>query len=208
MMDELRMIAWEITRRCNLSCVHCRASAQTERDPDELTTEECFRLLDDIASFSQPVIILTGGEPLLREDVFEIAHYGNELGLRMVMAVNGTLVDEETAQKMQDVGIQRISVSIDGATAETHDRFRQVPGAFDAAIQGIKSAKKVGLEFQINSSLTMKPMKKCRPRRSRRPLPNCRNVTLMSQPRKNENHMRSTPNDANASSPIGCSGHQ
>ena len=154
MIDELRMIAWEITRQCNLSCVHCRASAQTGRDPDELTTEECLRLLDDIASFSQPVIILTGGEPLLREDVFEIAHYGSEKGLRLVMAVNGTLVDEDTARNMQDAGIQRISVSIDGATPETHDRFRKVPGAFDAALQGIRSAKKVGLEFQINTTIT------------------------------------------------------
>lgn len=153
-MNELRMIAWEITRRCNLSCIHCRASAENGCYPDELKTEECLKLLDDIASFSQPVIILTGGEPLLREDIFHVAHHGSEKGLRMVMAVNGTLVDEAMAQEMQDSGIQRISVSIDGASAESHDRFRQVPGAFEGALRGIRCAKKVGLEFQINTTIT------------------------------------------------------
>lgn len=152
-MNELRMIAWEITRRCNLSCIHCRASAENGCYPDELKTEECLKLLDDIASFSQPVIILTGGEPLLREDIFHVARHGSEKGLRMVMAVNGTLVDEAMAQEMQDSGIQRISVSIDGASAESHDRFRQVPGAFEGALRGIRCAKKVGLEFQINTTI-------------------------------------------------------
>lgn len=153
-MNELRMIAWEITRQCNLSCIHCRASAEHGPYPGELSTAECLRVLDDIASFSKPVIILTGGEPLLREDVFQVAHHGNEKGLRMVMAVNGTLVDEKMAQKMQDAGIQRMSVSIDGAAAESHDRFRQVPGAFEGALRGIRLAKKVGLEFQINTTIT------------------------------------------------------
>jgi heme b synthase len=138
-MNELRMIAWEVTRQCNLSCIHCRASAEKGRYPNELKTEECLRLLDDVASFSKPVIILTGGEPLLREDIFQVARHGNEKGLRLVMAVNGTLVDEETARNMQDSGIQRMSVSIDGATAETHDRFRQVPGAFEGALRGINT---------------------------------------------------------------------
>jgi heme b synthase len=153
-MSELRMIAWEVTRQCNLSCVHCRASADSGRDPNELATEECLRLVDDIASFSRPVVILTGGEPLLREDIFQVARYGTDKGLRMVMAVNGTLVDGATARNMQDAGIQRISVSIDGATADSHDRFRQVPGAFEGALRGIRAAKKVGLEFQINTTIT------------------------------------------------------
>ncbi|MBW2058947.1 MAG: heme b synthase [Deltaproteobacteria bacterium] len=153
-MNELRMIAWEITRRCNLACIHCRASAERGFYPNELTTRECLDLIDDVASFSKPVIILTGGEPLLREDIFEVARYGSSRGLRMVMAVNGTLVDETAARNMQDSGIQRISVSIDGATAESHDRFRQVPGAFEGALRGIRFAKKVGLEFQINTTVT------------------------------------------------------
>ncbi len=153
-MNELRMIAWEITRQCNLSCIHCRASAQEGPYSGELNTAECLRLLDDIASFSKPVIILTGGEPLLRKDIFEVARHGSDKGLRLVMAVNGTLVDEKIARKMQDAGIQRMSVSIDGATAESHDHFRQVQGAFEGALRGIRLAKKVGLEFQINTTIT------------------------------------------------------
>jgi heme b synthase len=153
-MNELRMIAWEITRRCNLACIHCRASAEMDPYPNELTTEESLKLLDDIASFSKPVIILTGGEPLLREDIYQVTRHGTENGLRLVMAVNGTLVDERVARKMQDSGIQRMSVSIDGATAESHDRFRQLSGAFDGALRGIQCAKKVGLEFQINTTIT------------------------------------------------------
>jgi len=154
MMNELRMIAWEITRQCNLSCIHCRASAQQGPYANELSTEECLKLVDGIAAFSTPVIILTGGEPLLRDDIFDIARHGSDKGLRMVMAVNGTLVDETAARKIQDASIQRISVSIDGATAESHDRFRQVPGAFDGALRGVRAAKKVGLEFQINTTVT------------------------------------------------------
>jgi len=151
---ELRLVAWEITRSCNLSCIHCRASAERGPYPDELTLDECKRVLDDIASFSNPIIIFTGGEPLLRPDIFEILAYGNGLGLNMAMAVNGLLLDETTAQKLLDHGVQRISISIDGATARTHDAFRNVPGAFEGAMRGIETARKVGLPFQINSTIT------------------------------------------------------
>ena len=150
----LKMVAWELTRNCNLACVHCRASASMGPFSNELSTQECFKLLDQIAAFSQPVIILTGGEPLLRPDIFEIASYGNGQGLRMVMAVNGTLVDKAMAQKILDSGIKRISISLDGSTAKTHDEFRQVGGAFQSAICGIKAAKVVGLDFQINTTIT------------------------------------------------------
>ena len=104
------MVAWEVTRRCNLSCVHCRASALRGPYPGELDTGRCLRLLDEIAAFSQPIIILTGGEPLLREDIFEIAGYGNRKGLRMVLATNGTLLSEETVGNMVRSGIRRVSV--------------------------------------------------------------------------------------------------
>ncbi len=150
----LRMIAWEVTRNCNLNCVHCRASAELGPYPEELTRDECFRLIDDIASFSKPVVILTGGEPLLRGDIFDIAAYGHEAGLRMVMAVNGTLLTSAVVDRMKAVGIQRISVSIDGSTPELHDTFRQVKGAFAAAVQGVGLAKQAGLEFQINTTIT------------------------------------------------------
>jgi heme b synthase len=150
----LRMVAWELTRGCNLACVHCRASAQRGPYPGELSTQECFRVMDEIASISKPVIILTGGEPLLRPDIFDLARYGTDKGFRMVMATNGTLMTEETVQKMKASGIQRISVSLDGPSSETHDAFRKVEGAFESSLRGIELAKKGGLDFQINTTIT------------------------------------------------------
>ncbi|NVM57568.1 MAG: heme b synthase [Desulfobacterales bacterium] len=150
----LRLVAWEVTRNCNLSCIHCRASATKGPYPDELGTEAGFSLLDQISEVGKPVIILTGGEPLLRPDIFEIARYGTEKGLRMVMAPNGTLITEANAKEMVAAGIQRISISLDGATRENHDRFRQVQGAFDGALRGIECAKQAGLDFQINTTTT------------------------------------------------------
>ncbi len=150
----LRLVAWEVTRTCNLACIHCRAAALDRPYPNELTKEECFRVLDEIGEIGKPIIILTGGEPLLRSDIFEIAAYGNALGFRMTMAVNGTLLTPEKAEKMVQVGIQRISVSIDGATASSHDAFRRVEGAFEGALGGIESAKAAGLDFQINTTIT------------------------------------------------------
>ena len=150
----LRMIAWEVTRSCNLNCIHCRASADLGPHSGGLSREECLRLIDDIASFSKPVVILTGGEPLLRNDIFEIAAHGNKRGLRMVMAVNGTLLNPENIKTMKDAGIERISVSLDGATPETHDEFRRVKGSFARAIKGIEHAKAEALEFQINTAIT------------------------------------------------------
>jgi len=153
-VPELRMIAWETTRSCNLSCIHCRAAAEKGPYEGELDTKEALEFLDTVASFSKPVIILTGGEPLMRPDIYELAAYGTKLGLRMVMATNGTLVDEASIQKMIDSGIQRMSVSIDGANAASHDNFRRVPGAFDASLKALEIAKKAGLEYQINTTIT------------------------------------------------------
>ena len=148
------MIAWEITRSCNLSCLHCRASAEQGPYEGELTTEECFQFIDEVASFSKPVLILTGGEPLLREDIFEVASYGTHKGLRVVMAVNGTLLDPEKASAAKKAGIQRVSISLDGATTESHDRFRGVVGAYAGAMEGINYLKEAGLDFQINTTVT------------------------------------------------------
>lgn len=148
------MIAWEVTRRCNLSCLHCRASSEHGSYEGEFTTNQCFNLLDDIAAFSKPVIILTGGEPYLRDDIFEIASYGNRKGLRMVLATNGTLVTDEIAGKTRESGIKRVSISIDGSSAENHDAFRGVPGAFDGSMKGIEAFKRAGVEFQINTTIT------------------------------------------------------
>ena len=150
----LRLIAWEITRNCNLSCVHCRASATHGTSTEELDTRACMKLLDQMAEVSPAIVILTGGEPLLRPDIFDIAGYGTSKGLRMVMAPNGTLVNRENAVKMARAGIKRISISLDGSTRETHDHFRGVDGAFDSALRGIACARDAGINFQINTTIT------------------------------------------------------
>ncbi len=150
----LRLVAWETTRNCNLACVHCRASATTGPHSGELDTSEAFKLLDQIAEVAKPIIILTGGEPLLRDDIFEIAAYGTAKGLRMVMAPNGTLVTEPIARRLIESGIKRISISLDGATPQSHDDFRKVDGAFEGAVNAMKIAKNVGLDFQVNTTIT------------------------------------------------------
>ncbi|MDA3808895.1 MAG: radical SAM protein [Spirochaetaceae bacterium] len=149
-----RLVAWETTRRCPLNCRHCRASAMDKKYAGELTTEESFRLLDNIASFSKPIIILTGGEPMARQDIYEIAKYGTSLGLRMVMAPCGIFMNEQNVQQMIDAGIKRISLSIDGHDKETHDAFRQVDGAFDSVMNAARLAREGGLEFQVNTTVT------------------------------------------------------
>jgi len=110
--------------------------------------------LDQIARVGSPIIILSGGEPLLREDIFDLARYGTDKGLRMVMATNGTLLTPEIAEKIKTAGIQRISISLDGATAKEHDQFRQVGGAFESSLRGIDILKDSGIEFQINTTVT------------------------------------------------------
>lgn len=152
--NTLRLVAWEITRNCNLACLHCRASATHGPYSGELDTPAALNLLNQIAETGQPIVILTGGEPLLREDIFDVIRHGYALGLRMVMAPNGTLITADIARQLVASGIQRISISLDSATAEGHDRFRGVPGAFEGALRGIAMARKAGLEFQINTTIT------------------------------------------------------
>lgn len=150
----LKLVAIEVTRRCVLKCRHCRGDSRNEDYSGELSGSEMKSLLDNIASFSRPIIIITGGEPLTRSDVFDIASYSVSLGMRTVLATCGHALDDATVQRLIASGISRISVSIDGATAASHDSFRGVPGAFDKAVAGLKTARKHGLEFQINSTLT------------------------------------------------------
>lgn len=149
----LRLVFWETTTSCNLKCIHCRASAAECRSPEELTTEQSYALLKDIAEFAKPVIVLSGGEPLVRDDIYDIASFGNSLGLRMVLATNGTSLNTETVKKLMQSGIQRISVSLDGADAEKHDAFRGVSGAFVSALNGIQCAIAEGLPVQINTTV-------------------------------------------------------
>ena len=152
---EPKWIAWEITRRCNLKCVHCRSSSELEAQghPD-FSFEEAKRVLDDMSSYASPVVVLSGGEPLLRPDVFDIAQYGSGKGLRMCLATNGTLVTEDICKKIKESDIKMVSLSLDGSTAEIHDNFRNSPGAFDATVKAAKLFKENGIDFLVNSSFT------------------------------------------------------
>lgn len=149
-----KWIAWEITGRCNLNCIHCRCDASMESAAGDFNTEEAKRLLDEIAAYSKPVIVLSGGEPLLREDLFEIAQHGTELGLRMCIATNGTLINDRICEQMKEAQIRMVSLSVDGSTAEIHDNFRNQKGAFAGTMRGISFLKKHGIPFLINSSFT------------------------------------------------------
>ena len=150
-----KWIAWEITRRCNLHCVHCRSSSELEaKAHPDFPTKEAFRILDEISSYAKPVIVLSGGEPLLRKDVFEIAQYGTDKGLRMCLATNGTLVTEEICEKIKDSGIRIVSLSLDGSEEVVHDNFRSQKGAFAGTIHAANLFKQYGIEFIINSSFT------------------------------------------------------
>ncbi|MBI5098134.1 MAG: radical SAM protein [Nitrospirae bacterium] len=157
---EPKWIAWEITRRCNLKCVHCRSSSEmvVAQHPD-FPTEEAYRIIDDIVSYAKPVVVLSGGEPLLRKDVFDIAKYGTDEGLRMCLATNGMLVTEDICEKIKSSKIRMVSLSLDGSSAEVHDDFRSQKGAFDGVINAAKLFKKHGIEFLINSSFTKRNQK-------------------------------------------------
>lgn len=150
----LRLIAWEVTRSCNLACKHCRAEAHLDPYPGELSTAEATALIDTFPETGNPIVILTGGEPLLRKDVFTLATHARSRGLRCVMAPNGTLITPENARLMRESGIARCSISIDGADPESHDAFRGVAGSYAASMRGIEYLKKEGIEFQINTTVT------------------------------------------------------
>ncbi len=148
-----RLIALETTRICNLNCKHCRADAGKRTFDNELTRDEIFRILKNISTFALPIIILTGGEPMSRSDIYEIASYGTGLGLTMVMAPCGSLVTPESVENIKNAGIKGISLSLDAANREAHDEFRGQKGSFDMAVNAAKIAKTHGLEFQINSTI-------------------------------------------------------
>ena len=129
-----RILAWEITRSCNLSCAHCRAAAEFGHYEGELTLDQIKATIDDIATITNPIIILTGGEPLMRPDIWEIVDYAQSKGAMPVIGTNATLITDEIAEQMAAHGIPRISVSVDFPRAEEHDVFRGQPGCFDATI--------------------------------------------------------------------------
>ncbi|MGZ8431078.1 MAG: radical SAM protein [Candidatus Deferrimicrobiaceae bacterium] len=147
-----KWIAWEVTGRCNLNCIHCRASSSMFSHDTDFTTEEAKKLIDDITSFCSPVLVLSGGEPLLRADLFEIVRYGTDKGLRMCIATNGTLVTDDICEKMKESGIKIVSLSLDGSTAAVHDDFRKQAGAFEATLRAAETFHRNGIKFIVNSS--------------------------------------------------------
>jgi 12,18-didecarboxysiroheme deacetylase len=151
--DKKPVVVWNMTRRCNLKCVHCYAQAKDIEFENELSTDEGKALIDDLANFGSPVILFSGGEPTLRKDLPELAAYAREKGMRAVISTNGTLIDRDLAKKLKAVGLSYVGVSLDGIR-ETNDRFRGMKGAFDAALRGLHNCQeegiKVGLRFTIN----------------------------------------------------------
>lgn len=150
-----KWIAWETTRRCNLSCVHCRSSSEMAvKDHPDFSLGQAKNILDQIADYCNPVMVLSGGEPLLRPDIFDIAQYGTDKGLRMCLATNGTLVTQETCKSIKEADIKMVSLSLDGASAEVHDDFRSQKGAFDGTMEAIRLFNENNIPFLINSSFT------------------------------------------------------
>ena len=149
-----KWIAWEITGRCNLHCIHCRSSSDFETDQGDFTTDKAKQLIDTLADYASPVLVLSGGEPLLREDLFILAAHGTQRGLRMCLATNGTLIDDGICEAIRGSGIRMVSLSLDGSTREIHDDFRQQPGAFDGVMRAVDHFRRHEIPFLINSSFT------------------------------------------------------
>jgi heme b synthase len=150
-----RLVFWELTTGCNLRCIHCRASATELMSPEDLSYHECLNVVDQLAEFAPMILVLSGGEPLWRRDVFDIARRARSKNLRVALATNGTLVDEAMAQRIVDAGIERVSISLDGADPATHDNFRGHEGAFAAAIHGLKCLQELGVSTQINTTVSV-----------------------------------------------------
>jgi radical SAM protein with 4Fe4S-binding SPASM domain len=148
-----RLVFWEVTKGCNLRCIHCRASATELSSPSDLPTHTALGIIDQIAEAANPILVLSGGEPLYRSDIFQLARYGTDKGLRVALATNGTLVTKDVARMIVDSGVKRVSISLDGADAHTHDSFRGIPGAFEAAVAGLRNLKALGMSVQINMTI-------------------------------------------------------
>ena len=151
--NKARLVFWEVTKGCNLRCIHCRATATELSSPTDLPTASARRIIDQIVEAANPILVLSGGEPLYRSDIFQLARYATNKGLRVALATNGTLVTKDVARMIVDAGVRRVSISLDGADAATHDSFRGIPGAFDAAVHGLRNLKSLGMSVQINMTI-------------------------------------------------------
>jgi AdoMet-dependent heme synthase len=148
------VVSWNLTRKCNLKCAHCYINASLTELKGELDTEESKRLIDQIAEVSRPLLILSGGEPLLRKDVYELVRYGTEKGLRMGLGSNGGLIDAKVAGNLKEAGIKTVSISLDSNLPAQHDEFRGVAGSWDKAIAAIKALRDNDVLVQVNTTLT------------------------------------------------------
>jgi radical SAM protein len=151
------IVIWEVTRACQLACTHCRADAIRSRHPLELTTDQGRQLLDDIASFGspRPLVVLTGGDPFERPDLPELVAHGTRVGLSMALSPSVTdRLTRPVLVELRDAGAKTVSLSLDGATAQTHDSFRGVDGVFDATLDAARTVRDVGLRLQINTTVT------------------------------------------------------
>jgi radical SAM protein len=149
------LVIWEATQACDLACVHCRASAQSERSNTELTTEQGYRLLDQIRSFGEPLMVFTGGDPLKRPDLFDLIRYAVKIGLRTNVTPSATpLLTNEAIDRFKEAGVSRMAISVDGHDAASHDDFRGIPGTFDRAMQALAHARDIGLDTQFQTTVT------------------------------------------------------
>jgi radical SAM protein with 4Fe4S-binding SPASM domain len=151
--DKKPVVVWNVTRRCNLHCLHCYSSSQNRDFPGELSTSEGFALLDDLAQFGVPVVLFSGGEPLSRPDIMELMSHARSLGMRAVLSTNGTLIRPETAETLARIGMSYVGISVDGVGA-IHDRFRGSKGAFDATLEGIRACRDAGLRVGLRFTIT------------------------------------------------------
>ncbi len=147
------VVVWNLSKQCNLYCTHCYATADTEAAPGELSTEEGERLLDDLADYGVPVVLFSGGEPLVRDDLVELVSYADDKGIRPVLSTNGTLITPENARELRDAGLRYAGVSVDGLP-ERNDAFRGREGAFDAAVRGIRACLDAGLKTGLRYTIT------------------------------------------------------
>jgi AdoMet-dependent heme synthase len=149
------LVIWETTQACDLACVHCRAEARPCRDLEELSTVEAMLLMNAVRGFGRPLFVLTGGDPFKRPDLLDIVEHGAQIGLRMGLTPSATpLVTSEALRKLRDAGLSRLAISIDGPTAEIHDRFRGMPGSFERSLEILEAARELGLSTQVNTTVT------------------------------------------------------
>jgi heme d1 biosynthesis radical SAM protein NirJ len=147
------VVIWNLIRRCNLTCKHCYSISADTHFPGELNREEIFGVMDDLKAFHVPVLILSGGEPLLRPDIFDIAHRAKDMGFFTALSTNGTLIDKNNIKAIRDVGFNYVGISIDG-TRDTHDTFRQMKGGFDASIAGLRLCHEEGIKTGLRFTMT------------------------------------------------------